>query len=371
MKIAWTKRDPDEARARLRDWLSSRPGVDHAEITTWVTPRSGNSNETIYCDARWTQQDVQRDEALVLRIQPDSYRLFHDADVFLQWNMMEALNRCSDIPVPPLYWQEPNRDVLGSPFFVMGKVPGNVPPDLISLRTQNFVAHLTKGERRTLYLETLATMAALHNVHWQSAFNFLDKPKTGKTGLDQYLTWVEEWFRWAAAGRSFPLIAMGLRYLRDKQPRSAPVGIVWGDARPGNMIVGEDLKPVAVIDWEMAALGPPEVDVAWWVMWENIWNAPDDKPELEGFLTRDEMLEHYQRFSAKPLKNYRYYEILAGVRLAIMMVVGVDKRIEKGVLKPDTTANRRNPATQFLAPLLDQPLPGLSPDLAQLAAEMG
>jgi aminoglycoside phosphotransferase (APT) family kinase protein len=371
MKIAWTKRDPDEARARLRDWLSSRPGVGRAEITTWVTPRSGNSNETIYCDARWTQQDVQRDEALVLRIQPDSYRLFHDADVFLQWNMMEALNRCSDIPVPPLFWQEPNRDVLGSPFFVMGKVPGNVPPDLISLRTRNFVAHLTKGERRTLYLETLATMAALHNVHWQSGFNFLDKPQTGKTGLDQYLTWVEEWFRWAAAGRNFPLIAMGLRYLRDKQPRSAPVGIVWGDARPGNMIVGEDLKPVAVIDWEMAALGPPEVDVAWWVMWENIWNAPDDKPELEGFLTREEMLEHYQRFSGKALKNYQYYEILAGVRLAIMMVVGIDKRIEKGVLRPDTTANRKNPATQFLAPLLDQPLPGLSPDLAQLAAEMG
>ena len=36
----------------------------------------------------------------------------------------------------------------------------------------------------------------------------------------------------------------------------------WGDSRIGNMIF-DDFEPVAVLDWEMAALGPRELDLAW------------------------------------------------------------------------------------------------------------
>ena len=38
--------------------------------------------------------------------------------------------------------------------------------------------------------------------------------------------------------------------------------LVWGDARVGNVLY-EDFRPVAVLDWEMATLGPREMDVAW------------------------------------------------------------------------------------------------------------
>ena len=38
----------------------------------------------------------------------------------------------------------------------------------------------------------------------------------------------------------------------------------WGDARIGNVLY-RDFEPVAVLDWEMAALGPPELDVGWLV----------------------------------------------------------------------------------------------------------
>ena len=37
---------------------------------------------------------------------------------------------------------------------------------------------------------------------------------------------------------------------------------MWGDSRVGNVLY-QDFRPVAVLDWEMATLGPREMDVAW------------------------------------------------------------------------------------------------------------
>lgn len=371
MKIDWSNRNPEEGRAAIEVWLVNRPGISHARVSEWRTPRAGSSFETVFCQASWTEDGIAHDEEFIVRIQLSDYSLFPDADLFLQSRVMRALALHPQVPAPTVYWEEHGSDALGAPFFVMNKIEGEVPPDLISLRKGNFVDALGNAERTTLYEAGLAAMADLHAIDWQDGFTFLAGRGCGQPGLDEYLGWVEDWYAWAARGRHFALIEKGLRFLRDHQPRDPGTGIVWGDARAGNMLFGKDLRPTAVIDWEMAAVGPGEVDLGWWVMWETIWLPADDYPASEGFLTRDQMIAAYERRRGRPVRDFAYYELLAGVRFATMMVAGVDKRIEAGILPPTTTAGSNNVATRYVAALLGETVPELSPDLGQLAAEMG
>ena len=45
-----------------------------------------------------------------------------------------------------------------------------------------------------------------------------------------------------------------------RRPSRAPV-LLWGDVRLGNVIFGDDLAPIAVLDWDMASIGAPEHDI--------------------------------------------------------------------------------------------------------------
>jgi aminoglycoside phosphotransferase (APT) family kinase protein len=51
----------------------------------------------------------------------------------------------------------------------------------------------------------------------------------------------------------------------------------WGDVRLGNIVFGDDLEPRAILDWDMAAVGVPEHDVAWFTMLDfrdlDLWAA--------------------------------------------------------------------------------------------------
>ena len=83
-------------------------------------------------------------------------------------------------------------------------------------------------------------------------------------GLDQELTYYERYLEWASAGREQPVAEAALAWLQKHKPSGEPEGLVWGDARIGNIIF-DGTKPAAVIDWEMVTCGSPEKDLAWTV----------------------------------------------------------------------------------------------------------
>jgi aminoglycoside phosphotransferase (APT) family kinase protein len=120
-----TQRDPEVTRQQLTEWLGKKmPGATGLELSPIDTPRQGMSNETGYVTVSWTEDGRTHSEAMVLRIQPNGYQLFMDADVMTQWRMMDAIAATSDVPVPPLFFAEESDDVIGAPFFLMGKVEG-------------------------------------------------------------------------------------------------------------------------------------------------------------------------------------------------------------------------------------------------------
>jgi aminoglycoside phosphotransferase (APT) family kinase protein len=364
------QRDPESTHKRLIGWLRQKlPDATDLKVSVLEMPRTGNSNETGYFDAHWEAGGDRRHERLVLRVQPDDRQLFLGTDVMLQYRMMDALAHTSDVPVPTLFWAEPDAEVLGSPFFVMGYLEGQVAAEVPSYHKSGWIVDLAPGQRHELWLNAMDAFARVARVDWRNGFDFLSD-RDNAPGLGTYLAWVRDWFEWAARGRDLPLLAAGLDYVGSRRPDDTAVGIVWGDSRLGNMIIRDDLSVAAVIDWEMAALGPPEVDLGWWVFFDRFLTEGMATPRLDGIPGRDETIAHFESLIGRRGRDVEYYEVLAALRMAIIVLREADIRVEKGVLPPTTTMGTNNPVARILAEHLGLPAPDLAPEFLAIVAEM-
>jgi aminoglycoside phosphotransferase (APT) family kinase protein len=285
--------------------------------------------------------------------------------------MLQAIASVSGVPVPEVLFTEADPAVIGCPFFVMSKAEGRVPPDIPSYHSVGWVTELSAADRRRMYLNGLEAMASINRIDARTGFDFVDESRRGRPGLDRHLNWVEDWMEWSRVGRANPIIDAALRYLRGQQPVEADLAVLWGDARPGNMVFGDDLSVSAVLDWEMAAAGPAEIDLGWWLMMEWHWSVGSGVEPLGGIPDRAETIAQYEASLGRPLQDVDYYEILGFVRFAVCMVRSVTLAIGSDRLRESTTMDAANPITQWLARKLDLPVPEISPDLqAQMEARV-
>lgn len=314
------RRDIEATRLVLHDWLAKRlPGASDVAVNDLAIPAAGASNETMFFRAEWRDDDGEQRADLVLRANAVGNQLFLNPGVFFQWDMMSTLAACSDVPVPGLRWRDEDPAVLGSPFFVMDRVLGEVPNGYGA----PLYARLTPEEVRRMYRNGLTMLARIHRLDWRD-FGFLAKPGR-PPGLEGCLSSVEDWYEWARAGRHFEPVEKALRWLRDRCPDDAPVSILWGDSRPGNMIIDPAEQVVnAVLDWELAGLGTPEADMGWWLMFERLFAERMPEPVPAGVPRRDDTLAIYEEALGRPLRHVHYHDILAWLRLGITFIRHVD-----------------------------------------------
>ena len=100
-----------------------------------------------------------------------------------------------------------------------------------------------------------------------------------------------------------------------------PDVLSWGDARIGNIIY-RGFEPAAVLDWEMAALGPRELDVGWFIFLHRFFQDIAEffgAEGLPGFLRRSNVERCYRELSGQPLRDLDFYLVYAAVRHAIVM----------------------------------------------------
>ena len=93
--------DIDGTRRKLESWISAHRGhaVSIPELS--IPEATGMSNVTLLFDMTWQEDGQQRSEPVVARLQPSIERpVFPDYDLSLQYEVMEAVGRNSDIPVP-------------------------------------------------------------------------------------------------------------------------------------------------------------------------------------------------------------------------------------------------------------------------------
>ena len=359
----------DEAaiRGRFETWLSQKVGWRDVSVSPLdLHEGSGWSADIFFADVGYRDDAGVQRRTLAIRRQAGTYELVLGGDLVLQSKVIAALDRVADVPGPPWIGMEEDPSVLGAPFLVMGKVEGRAAAQKPNYNVEGWLADLDPARRSVTWSNALEALSKLHKLDWRDGFTFLDHPERGETGLDQYLRYMQAWFDWAAKGREQPVADAALDYVMRNRPREAGVAVLWGDPTPSNTMFREDGSVAALIDWELAALGPPEIDLAWWLYFDELFSTAFGVKRLEGLPDRQQTIDLYQGFAGREVRDMDYYDVLTGLRMAIVALRQVDRQIALGALKPDNKSVTDNLMTQYLARKLGLPVPELGPDFYAL-----
>jgi len=339
---------PDDAlAARFSDWLASQVG-ERVSLGPMVAPTHGGlSNDTLLVDAGWGAGTSR----LVLRLAPGGTPLFPHYDLGLQVTVLRALGAHTDVPVPQVRWDEPDPEPLGRPFYVMAHVDGQIPPDNPGTHFDGWVKALPAPEQTHLLDSSLAMMARIHRVDWPGAgLDVLDRGEYGPDPIAQELGAWRSYLDWASDGERFALLEDAFDWCVTNRPTGeVERALVWGDARLGNLIYDDALDPRAVLDWEMAVLGPPELDLGWFLFLER--TALQFVDQLPGFPDRAGTVRRYEQHLGRPVRDLDWYEVWGGMRAACIQVRLGRILLELGVID-DPRYPQRNPVTKALRGLV-------------------
>ncbi len=151
----------------------------------------------------------------------------------------------------------------------------------------------------------------------------MTRPQHGATPLEQQLGHERWYYEWAREGTSYPLIDRTFAWLDANLPAEGPPVLNWGDARIGNVLY-RDFRPAAVVDWEMATVGPREVDLAWMIFLHDFFvdlaarfEIPSATP---GFMDRADVVREYERLTGHTVEKLLWYTVFAALRFAIVSV---------------------------------------------------
>ncbi|OBG79931.1 aminoglycoside phosphotransferase [Mycobacterium sp. GA-1841] len=344
-----SSRDVTALPAVLSTWLSTLlPGGVNPEITVESgVDSNGMSSETIMLTGRWEQHGEPQEQKWVARVAPtaddvpvfSSYRLDH------QFEVMRQVGELTDVPVPRVRWIDTAGEVLGTPFFLMDRVDGQVPPDVMPYTFGgNWFADAPAERRRELQDSTVAVLAKLHAIpDAAERFAFLaEADPPGDSPLRRHFGWLKDWYEFSVPdiGRS-PLVERALQWLEDHFPEEVAASdtvLSWGDSRIGNVLY-DDFRPAAVLDWEMATLGPRELDVAWMIFAHMVFEELSGLAGLPGLpdvMREEDVRATYTELTGAQLGDLRWFYIYSGVIWCCVFMRTGARRVHFGEIeKPE------------------------------------
>ncbi len=272
--LTTSTRDVTELGRRIEVWLATQLPDGATPVVSGVVKPEGNgmSSETVLFDAAWTDDGEKVARRCVARIEPelDKVPVFPTYDLAMQYRVMELVGSATGVPVPEMLWFESDAEVIGAPFFVMSRIDGLVPKDVLPYTFgDNWVADATDGERAHLQRSAVEALAGIHTITPDTPdLSFLPDAgladaTEGATALSRHLAGWERYLAWAIPdGEPSPLLDECFAWLRANLPSTSEARLSWGDARIGNMMF-DGFDVAAVLDWEMAGCAPCEVDLGW------------------------------------------------------------------------------------------------------------
>lgn len=221
-------------------------------------------------------------------------------------------------PRPYVLCEDPA--VAGSVFYVMERRRGIVirndePPELRDRADQ----------RRRISGSMIDTLADLHAIDVAAhGLDSLGKP-AGFVAR-QIRGWTERWH--GARTTDVPEMELLTAWLEEHIPADPPKAtLVHGDYKLDNVMLDarQPERLVAVLDWEMSAIGDPLVDLGillcYWVhiAAESQNDAVATVTTRPGWFGRDEILERYSARANRAVGNIAPYEVFAVFKLAVVV----------------------------------------------------
>jgi aminoglycoside phosphotransferase (APT) family kinase protein len=327
------RRDLEEVGPAREKWARAVLGSD-AQVSEAGSPGNGMSSETVLFEM--TLGGETERYAARLAPMPEVYPVFPEYDIDLQAKCMRLVQARTDVPVPDVRWVELDPQWLGTPFLVMRRVDGDAPPDIPPYVFGGWVADAPPETRAAMQRDTLQVLKKLHELSPSNAdLAFLARPKHGDTALRQQLGYQRWYYDWAREDTSYPLIDRTFEWLDANWPVEGETVLNWGDARVGNVLY-RDFAPIAVLDWEMATIGPREVDLAWMIFLHTFFHdmaVAFGLPGMTDFMQWDSVIAEYEELTGHKVENLEWFTVYAALRFAIVSIRTSKRGIAYGTME--------------------------------------
>lgn len=307
----------------------SSGGIDVARLTTWldrhgigegglseIVPISGGTQNLMYALSKG-------DRSFVLRRGPANPRPQSDVIIRREMRLLNALNGTAVRRPEFVHGSTDGDGVCSSPFYLMELVPGYNAAEVLPDNARGDASY-----RYDMGLSLVTSLAELARVDYREIGledfgkpeGFLDRQvPRWSSELDKY-----EALRGYSPSRHGDFGEIG-GWLDTHTPRTNPVGIIHGDFHLANVMYAIDApEVVAIVDWEMATIGDPLMDLGWLLA---MWPLADDEPDLlgsklsehGGLPTPDELVDAYVTRSGIAVDDIDWYFTMGCFKAGIVL----------------------------------------------------
>ena len=232
------------------------------------------------------------------------------------------------VPVPPVYWCDPDGEYLPYPALIYGFVPGVTKPGTAVSGVSGLGTRLPAELRAKLAPQFVAHLAKIHTADFRGkALDAFDIPEVGSTQCSEWglNAWERVWEE--DSDEDVPMMRLAAAWLRANLPVLDRAVVVHSDYRLGNFLFTEhDAQITAWLDWELGRIGDRHQDLAWTTSRAFGAMAEDGKTFLVGgFLPMADFVARYERASGLTVdpKRMQYYDIFNNYKaVAIVLATG-------------------------------------------------
>ena len=277
-----------------------------------------------------------RIESLVIRLSPRGVRRSGNTDVARQVPLLRVL-RDHGFPVPAIRHAGEDDAWFDTAYVMFERLPGRAfivwDPHPSFDRSAGAVAPLWRNAVRAL--------ARVHAFDWKTHLPDWERPTPIEGEVQRWDSILEK-----AAEPEWQ--AMGERVrerLLAAPPPPSPVGLLYGDCQPGNILYTEDGEISGLLDWELSAIGAQDYDLGWLVM---IGDRKSFHPSWcpVNPLEPEELVAEYESAAGRRCEGVAWYRALAGYRMGV--VTGLFTRLHREGRRPDPAWEKFGKGVPFL-----------------------
>ncbi len=239
-------------------------------------------------------------------------------DMGREYKVQSGLNTVFS-KVPKMYAYTEDENVIGSSFYIMEKVEGII---LSYQKTKKL--NIPKEDFSKIADSWMNTFVELHQVDYKKAgLEDLGKPEGY---IERQVTnWGKQYLK--VATDDVPSAEKVMQWMQEHQPTAFDHSLIHNDYKYDNVVfAGNSWKEVsAILDWEMATLGDPLMDLGtslgYWTMASDHDFVKQGIPSptvFEGNPSRSQVVEMYAQKSGKPINNIVFYYVYGLFKIAVI-----------------------------------------------------
>ena len=265
--------------------------------------------------------DLDGDTYVLRTPHPETSKKFANG-IEREYEILSAIKDTTHLSPDPTHYCN-DTSVIGREFYLMefrsGEILGKTEPNWLN----------SVSKRQDLSRKTIESLASIHDISLRDTS--LKSSPEGYTTVEQF---IDNWWEYIKIAQQVTAHQQNVDFesvrdwLKRHIPKDGNTTLIHGDFMLDNILVKSDPIPNihAVLDWELAAVGDPRIDLGWFLLF---WYEQTDPESLasdslptytrrDGYPSREELVSTYERCANELSFDLEYFRTLAAFKLASM-----------------------------------------------------